>query len=179
MLNPPSTGADDPSADIPDVLIDGVARQLLRLHRLRERTYAQIAAASSGEIEPAAFAILFQLVCNGPMRSGALAEALYSDASTISRQVATLVKRGFLERRADATDGRVSVLAVTEAGREAAAEIRARRNQTLRQIMADWTPDERDSFSGLLLRFVDDYESTRSAVLASLYPTSQPAESNS
>ncbi|NNH69668.1 MarR family transcriptional regulator [Nocardia uniformis] len=167
------------SADIPDTLIDSVARQLIRLHRLRDRTNAQIAAASNGEIEPAAFAILFQLVCHGPMRSGALADALYSDASTISRQVANLVKRGFLERRADATDGRVSVLAVTAAGREAATVIRARRNRSLRRIMADWTPEERESFSGLLLRFVDDYESTRSAALAGLYSISQPAESNS
>ncbi|WP_282780981.1 MULTISPECIES: MarR family transcriptional regulator [unclassified Nocardia] len=176
MSASPAPGVHAPSADIPEALIDDVARQLIRLHRLRDRTNAQIAAASDGEVEPAAFAILFQLICAGPMRSGALAETLYSDASTVSRQVANLVKRGFLERRADPTDGRVSVLSVTDAGHAAAAEIRARRNQSLRLMLADWTSADRETFAALLRRFVDDYETTRSALLTSLYPNSQAAE---
>ncbi|MGV9411918.1 MarR family winged helix-turn-helix transcriptional regulator [Nocardia sp. NPDC003693] len=172
---------------VTDDLADTVAHQIIRLGRLRDRTNAQIAAATNGEVEPAAFAILFQLIHHGPMRSGALAEALFSDASTISRQAANLVKRGFLERRADNTDGRVSVLAVTETGRAVAAEIRTRRNESLQLIMSDWTPGERASFATLLSRFVDDYELSRSAILAALYPKADPtlhpktdsAESNS
>ncbi|MET9485553.1 MarR family transcriptional regulator [Nocardia sp. NPDC006630] len=159
-----------PSCPVTDDLADTVATQIIRLNRLRDRANAQIAAATDGEVEPAAFAILFKLIHNGPMRSGALAEALYSDASTISRQAANLVKRGFIERRADPADGRVSVLAVTAEGREVAAEIRLRRNETLRDIMADWTPGEQDSFVTLLSRFVDGYEHARSLKMAALYP---------
>ncbi|MFI6868766.1 MarR family winged helix-turn-helix transcriptional regulator [Nocardia sp. NPDC050406] len=171
------TAAEISSADAPDALIDGVAQQLTRLGRLRDRTTAHIHALSNGEVEPASFAILFQLICHGPMRSGALAEALYSDASTISRQVATLVKRGLVQRRADPTDGRVSVIAVTEAGRAVADEIRRRRNASLRQVMADWQPGEREIFAALLRRFVDDYEHTRSALLATIFPNSDDANS--
>ena len=49
----------------------------------------------------------------GPMRAGALAECLQSDPSTVSRQVAALVKDGLLERRADPADGRASLLVLT------------------------------------------------------------------
>ncbi|MFI5777755.1 MarR family winged helix-turn-helix transcriptional regulator [Nocardia sp. NPDC051570] len=154
-----------------DAVIDRIAQQLIRLTRLRERTQAQIAANTSGEIEIAAYGIIFRLLCDGPMRSGTLAEALFSDASTISRQVASLVKRGLIERRADPGDGRASVLVVTEAGREVAAEIRKRRNETLDRVMADWTHDERELLGSLLRRFVDDYEAARPAILTP--PTSK------
>ncbi|WP_067817517.1 MarR family winged helix-turn-helix transcriptional regulator [Nocardia inohanensis] len=179
---------DDPATPvcaIPDDVIDAVALQVIRLGRLRDRTNAQIAAATQGEIEPAAFAILFQLIHHGPMRSGALAEALYSDASTISRQVAALVKKGLLERRADPSDGRVSVLAITEMGRTVATEIRARRNDSLRKIFGDWPEDELETFARLFARFVDGYEISRQTMLAelstkaSLFPKIETAESNS
>ncbi|RDI68746.1 MarR family winged helix-turn-helix transcriptional regulator [Nocardia pseudobrasiliensis] len=154
-----------------DAVIDQIAQQLIRLGKIRERTQAQIAAISGGEIEVAAYGIIFRLLCDGPMRSGALADALYSDASTISRQVAHLVKRGLIERRADPADGRASVLVVTDAGREVAAEIRRRRNQTLDRVMANWDHDERALLGRLLHRFVDDYEAARPAILTP--PTSE------
>ncbi|WP_245568762.1 MarR family winged helix-turn-helix transcriptional regulator [Nocardia concava] len=180
---------DDPAitdqTDIDDGQIDAIAFEIARLTKLRDRTNAQIATLTHGEIEPAAFGILFQLIHTGPVRSGALAEALYSDASTISRQVASLVKRGLIERRADPSDGRVSVLDVTEAGRTVAAQIRVRRNDSLRQMLEGWTPGERDIFSDLLRRFVDGYEVTRQRMLADMAAHKDlqsyyaPAENNS
>ncbi|MFF0608203.1 MarR family winged helix-turn-helix transcriptional regulator [Nocardia tengchongensis] len=179
---------DDPATtptDIDDGLVDAIAYQIARLTKLRDRTNAQISALTAGEIEPAAFSILFQLIHGGPKRSGALAEDLYSDASTISRQVAGLVKRGLIERRADPADGRASVLDVTDAGRTVAAQIRARRNDSLRGMLTDWAPAERESFAALLHRFVDGYEETRQRMLADiaahrdLNSYYEPAESNS
>ncbi|MFE5284239.1 MarR family winged helix-turn-helix transcriptional regulator [Nocardia sp. NPDC056611] len=174
-----------PTTDIDDGLVDAIAYEIARLTKLRDRTNAQISALTGGEIEPAAFSILFQLIHGGPKRSGALAEALYSDASTISRQVASLVKRGLIERRADPADGRASVLDVTPAGRTVAAQIRARRNDSLRDMLTDWTPGEREVFSRLLHRFVDGYEGTRQRMLADIAAHKdlksyyEPAESNS
>ncbi|MEV6095877.1 MarR family winged helix-turn-helix transcriptional regulator [Nocardia sp. NPDC051981] len=179
---------DDPAitpTDIDDGLVDAIAYEIARLTKLRDRTNAQVASMTQGEIEPAAFSILFQLIHDGPKRSGALAEALYSDASTISRQVASLVKRGLIERRADPADGRVSVLDVTDTGRTVAAQIRARRNDSLRQMLVGWDPDERETFAALLRRFVDGYEETRQRMLADIAAHKDlqsyyaPAESNS
>ncbi|MGF6883500.1 DNA-binding MarR family transcriptional regulator [Nocardia sp. GAS34] len=148
-----------------DEVIDLIALQLIRLGRIRERTAAQIAAASGGEIEAASYGIIFRLLADGPMRSGALAELLYSDASTISRQAAALVKRGLIERRADPADGRASVLAVTDAGRELAASLRRRRNEALSTVLSHWSDDDREQLAHVMRRFVDDYEQARPAML--------------
>lgn len=153
---------------------DLIGQQLIRLGRIRERTNAQVAAASHGEIDLSAYRIIFHLLADGPMRSGALAEALYSDASTISRQVAGLVKRGLVRREADPNDGRASVLIVTEDGREMATQLRARRNDMIARILTDWNQADREQFATLLHRFVDDYESARPAILTTPDPRPEP-----
>ncbi|MET8878267.1 MarR family winged helix-turn-helix transcriptional regulator [Nocardia sp. NPDC004278] len=146
--------------------VDTIAIQLTRLQRIRDRTAAQLRTRDG--VDPAAFAILFRLLCDGPMRSGALADAVHSDASTISRHVAHLVERQLVERQADRNDGRATVLVVTELGREVAERIRRRRHENLTRVMAAWTPRDRVAFAGLLRQFVDDYELAKPAMLAAI-----------
>ncbi|MGW0040685.1 MarR family winged helix-turn-helix transcriptional regulator [Rhodococcus sp. NPDC003348] len=140
-------------------LADRIGNDLVRLQRVRDRTIAH-AKATDG-IDPAVFACLFRLIHDGPMRSSALAEAMYTDPSTVSRQVTQLVDRGHVERQPDPTDGRASVLAVTDSGRDAAARIRALRNERLGRLLADWPVDDLREFTRLLDRFVEDYERLR------------------
>ncbi|WP_054816744.1 MarR family winged helix-turn-helix transcriptional regulator [Nocardia arizonensis] len=147
-----------------DPAIDTIAVQLTRLQRIRERTAAQIRTKDG--VDPAAFAVLFRLLLEGPMRSGALAEAVHSDASTVSRQVAMLVDRDLVRRTADPADGRATVLAVTDSGRELAERIRRRRHENLARVMAEWTPRDRATFAGLLRRFVDDFDHARTDMVA-------------
>ncbi|MEU8897659.1 MarR family transcriptional regulator [Nocardia sp. NPDC048505] len=149
--------------DADEHVVDAIALQLTRLQRLRERAAVQI--RTTGGVDPAAFAILFRLLCDGPMRSGALAEVLYSDASTISRQVAHLVERRLVRRTADPADGRASVLEVTDHGREVAEEIRQRRRANLTRVMAEWTPENRQLFAELLRQFVDDFDRVRPSMV--------------
>ena len=155
--NDDTAAVDDP--------IDTIGNQLIRLGRIRERTSAQIAAASGEEFEISAYGIIFRLLADGPMRSGTLAEVMLSDASTISRQVAGLVKRGLIERRADPDDGRASMLVVTDSGHALAEQLRRRRSEILAHIVADWEPADRDQLATLLRRFVDDYEAARPTLL--------------
>ena len=70
-------------------------------------------AAAAHDVEWSAHVLLRCLAHEGPMRAGALAEMLQSDPSTVSRQVAALVKDGLLERQADPADGRASLLVLT------------------------------------------------------------------
>ncbi|WP_327111837.1 MarR family transcriptional regulator [Nocardia sp. NBC_01730] len=151
-----------------DRSIDTIAAQLTRLQRIRDRTATQIGALTKDGLDPAAFAALFRLLCDGPMRSGALAAALYSDASTISRQVAQLVERQLVARLADPADGRATVLAVTERGRAVAEQIRRRRNENLTKVMGSWTPESRTVFADLLRQFVDDFERAKPSMLADI-----------
>ncbi|MEU7766304.1 MarR family transcriptional regulator [Nocardia sp. NPDC049190] len=153
---------------VDDQSIDTIAAQLIRLGRIRDRTAAQLSGLTKGGLDPAAFETLFRLLCDGPMRSGALAEALYSDASTISRQVAQLVERRLVERLADPADGRATVLAVTDHGRAVAEQIRRRRTESLATVLAAWTPESTAAFADLLRQFVDDFELARPGMVAAM-----------
>ncbi|WP_405179274.1 MarR family transcriptional regulator [Nocardia sp. NBC_01377] len=152
--------------DVDDEAIDTIAVQLTRLQRVRERTAAQIRTEDG--VDPAVFVVLFRLLQDGPMRSGALAAAVYSDASTVSRQVAHLVDRGLVLRMADPTDGRASVLVVTERGRSVCERIRRRRHENLTRVTESWIPADRATFAELLRRFVDDFDRARPGMVAAL-----------
>lgn len=139
-----------------------LAAQLFRLVRLVERTKAQAAAANPSEhLERATFGLLAQLVDCGPRRTTALAEAVYTDASTVSRQVNQLVRLGLVERQADPGDGRATLLAATERGRACLVRAREQRNQRVAALVADWSPADREQLTALLDRFNTAFEHHR------------------
>jgi len=109
-------------------------------------------------IEWASFALLAHLVTGGPRRSSALAELVFTDPSTVSRQVAQLVKDGYVERRADPDDGRVSVLAATDEGKAFFQTRVQGRNAAIAHVIADWPAEERQKFAELFARFTANYE---------------------
>lgn len=137
---------------------DELSAQLIRLVKLIERAHAQYQAEHPDAVERAAFHLLAHLVKDGPRRAGALAEAVCSDPSTISRQVAQLVRLGFVERAADPDDGRASLLVATPEGRRVFEENRRLRTEKIATVTAGWTSEERRTLSRLLGRFVGDFE---------------------
>jgi DNA-binding MarR family transcriptional regulator len=141
---------------------DQLAAQLFRLVRLVERDKAQAAAGPGEHLERPLFGLLVQLVDDGPKRTTALAEAVYCDVSTVSRQVNQLVQLGLIERRADPADGRASLLAATEKGRTCLANARCQRNQRVADLVADWPAEDRDQLAVLLDRFNTAIETHRS-----------------
>jgi DNA-binding MarR family transcriptional regulator len=146
----PSQVSDDDLA-----VADDVAAAIIRLNRMHACMAAQLGKAG---MDKTSFVLLFTLASAGPLRSSALAEAVFVDPSTISRQVAQLVKDGLVERRADPEDGRASVLAASEKGRALLAHHRERRNRSIAQMMTDWPAEDRALFAGLFQRFARDYE---------------------
>lgn len=142
--------------------------QLSRLQRLRETTAAQLGGRGVDGLELAAYRCVFALMACGPMRSGALAEVVLSDPSTVSRHVAQLVALGHLERRPDPRDGRATVIGVTDAGRAAATAMRDRRNERLATVIENWDPADRQDLVRLLTRLLDDYDLRREDLLAQL-----------
>ncbi|MGQ0573215.1 MAG: MarR family winged helix-turn-helix transcriptional regulator [Pseudonocardia sp.] len=137
---------------------DAVSGQLIRLVRLLDRAHAQYQAECPDAVERATYHLLVHLVSDGPHRASALAEAVHSDPSTVSRQVAHLVKLGFVERAADPADGRATLLVATPEGRRVFAENRRLRIERVAQMLAGWTPAEREIFADLLARFATDFE---------------------
>lgn len=138
--------------------LDRIGGELYRLLRQMERVQARQAARQGDGLERATYLLLVHLVKGGPRRLGALAEAVHSDASTVSRQAATLVKLGLVERRADQSDGRASLLAATEAGERVFQDKRRRRNEMFAEMLAAWPDEDRRRLGELLARFNEDYE---------------------
>jgi DNA-binding MarR family transcriptional regulator len=94
----------------------------------------------------------------GPMRVTDLAEVKQADPSTISRQVAQLVKAGLARREADPVDGRASRLAVTEAGVTACQRLHEARHAMLSKALGDWPPERILAFADLFAEFNSSVE---------------------
>jgi DNA-binding MarR family transcriptional regulator len=143
---------------------DAVGSHLIRLIRLIERRQAQYQAEHVDAVERATYHLLVHLVKDGPRRAVALAEAVHSDPSTISRQIGHLVKLGYVERTADPEDGRATLLVATAEGRRVFEENRRLRNESIAQMLAHWSPDDRAALGDLLGRFAGDFEDFKKQV---------------
>jgi MarR family 2-MHQ and catechol resistance regulon transcriptional repressor len=83
------------------------------------------------------------LVEHGPMRLGTLAERLFLDKSTTSRVVNTLLRKGYVEQRADATDGRAMLINATRQGHRLCARITSDLVEQQKQLLGDLAPEIR------------------------------------
>jgi MarR family 2-MHQ and catechol resistance regulon transcriptional repressor len=83
------------------------------------------------------------LVERGPMRLSALAERLFLDKSTTSRVVNTLVRKGYVEERPDATDGRAMLINATRQGQRLCARISSDLVDQQKQLLGDLAPEIR------------------------------------
>jgi DNA-binding MarR family transcriptional regulator len=142
-------------------LADDVSGQLIRLVRLMDRRQAQYLAEHPDAVERATYYLLVHLVKGGPQRASALAESVHSDPSTISRQVAHLVRLGFVERMADPEDGRATLLTATDEGRRVLEENRRMRIERFAEMLSDWSVADRRTFAELLARFTTAFENDR------------------
>src|ERR1700712_2718529 len=112
----------------------------MRFVRLGARAKGMLNSGDLGA-EFSALMLLFPLRHMGPMRVTDLAEVKQADPSTVSRQVAQLVKAGLARREADPVDGRASRLAVTEAGLTACQHLHEARHALLSKALSDWPPE--------------------------------------
>lgn len=133
--------------------------QLARFLRLVGRGHSHFPDVYREGVEKVGYVLLWQLVAEGPQRMTALAEAVHSDISTVSRQVTALVRHGWIERRPDPGDGRACLLAVTHTGRQAYESIRHRRDAHMTRVMDGWQYEERGELARLVTRLNDDLES--------------------
>jgi DNA-binding MarR family transcriptional regulator len=139
---------------------DGTTRlgdELLRFVRLGARAKSMLNTGEHGA-EFSALMLLFPLRFLGPMRVTDLADVKQADPSTISRQVAQLVKAGLARREADPVDGRASRLAVTEAGLFACEQLHEARHAQLSKALSDWPADRVAAFADLFEEFNSSVE---------------------
>jgi DNA-binding MarR family transcriptional regulator len=159
---PAAAAPDQPSGDRRET-VAAVAGSYIDLQRTVRRSKARMLAAAGNDVDSASQVLLHTVGADGPMRASALAASVQADLSTISRQVATLVTRGLLERQADQCDGRASLLAVTAAGRAAIAQHEQGRQAFFDDVLVGWSDDELRQFAQQLGRFTAAYDRIHTA----------------
>jgi DNA-binding MarR family transcriptional regulator len=126
--------------------------------RLRSRIRIESGLRSTG-IPISQLAVLVRIIDEGPTTAAALAAGEHVTQQAIAQSLATLTTRGLVQREADPTDGRKSLVTATAAGRELIETIAASREEWLSMaIDAAVSPDERALLReaiGLLQRIAD------------------------
>jgi len=97
------------------------------------------------ELGLTSLSVLSRLYRLGPAGPSALAAAENVQPQSMTRALATLVERGLVAREPHPTDGRQTVISITEAGRAVLDEDRSRRDAWLAEMIAErLTPVERE-----------------------------------
>jgi DNA-binding MarR family transcriptional regulator len=138
---------------------ESVVDQIVRFARLMKRSGARFASQQRDGVEQAAYYLLAVLATEGPQRTTALAEAVHSDTSTVSRQVGALVRHGLVERQADPADGRACLLAATPTGATCFDQQRRARTAQIADVLGHWTSEDLRTVASLLERLNTDFES--------------------
>lgn len=121
--------------------------ELVRVYQFRDRD--QICCHDVSVTQCYALETLTEV---GPMRPGALAERLFLDKSTTSRVVSALVRKGYVEQRADPTDGRATTLRATASGERLCRTITAELIGQQKVLLEDLDPQVRAGVVQVLRR---------------------------
>ena len=84
------------------------------------------------------------------MRMSDLAAEIGLDRSTISRQVAAVVRSGYVQKVGDAADARASQLQLTARGNAARRKLAEAWRQIVTELVEDWSADEQAQLGRLL-----------------------------
>ena len=141
--------------------LEAVRRPLAQLFRLgaSRRVHARQAAAAGVPVTAPGAVLLAALVEHGSRSLGELAREVDMDPGATSRQVKALEADGLVERGSREGDARVQVLRPTAAGRRVRRRMAEVQDRHMADVLDGWSPADRDQFTRLLERFVDDLRS--------------------
>ena len=108
------------------------------------------------ELDRASYLMARTLDTTGPVSINRLASILGLDATTVTRQVATMEATKLVVRRSDPSDGRISLISLSPKGRRTMRAVQLARNERIASLLDDWTENDRRQLGRLLARFNDD-----------------------
>lgn len=117
-------------------------REIGLLLRRSRAISARLARELHPDLDGAAYGLLALLQDAGPLRASALVTRLGLDKSTVSRQVASLVDLGLVDREPDPVDGRAQVLTASAEGSARLSRIREVRRARWERDMANWPQED-------------------------------------
>jgi len=116
----------------------------------------QILAKTGESIDQQSHATLRHLLAWGPMRPSALSEVLATGASHVSKIVRRLEADGWVERTTDPSDGRATLIALTESGEAAARGVYELGDRMITEVLDGWSEADIEQYTALTSRFVKD-----------------------
>lgn len=143
----PAHSTDEKTLDRDAAALQAAVADLVRVYQFRDRD-----RICCHDISVTQCYALEMLGDHGPMRLSALAARLFLDKSTTSRVVGTLVKKGYVEQRADAQDGRAITLSATRQGRALCTRITTDLVEQQKQLLRELDPDVRRGVVRVLRR---------------------------
>ncbi len=132
------------------VALQAAVADLVRVYQFRDRD-----RICCHDISVTQCYALETLIDRGPMRLSALAERLFLDKSTTSRVVSTLVRKGYVEQRADAQDARATTLRATRRGRSLCARITDDLVAQQKAVLQDLDPGVRSGVIQVIRRLAE------------------------
>ncbi|WP_405062353.1 MarR family transcriptional regulator [Kribbella sp. NBC_01505] len=123
----------------------------------RGRIAQQAIDATGLALDRPAISILTTLATAGtPLRVGELADRMQVVGPHATRQVQALEQRGLVQRVADPTDKRASLIELTPTGTEAAQTYLGTILGWFREAIAEWPTQDRTDLGRLLGKLADD-----------------------
>ena len=133
-----------------EIFPEAIAESFLRVARkLRRETSLRTAPLGLNLHQSRALRVIGDA---GPLRPSEVAERLGIVARSATDAVAGLVSSGFVERRTDPADGRAQLLALSESGRTALAEVDRIRAEVGRDFFGRLPERDRAALAALLDR---------------------------
>ena len=137
----------------PSGTAESVVRHLGRLVGwARLRSFDLIQARAGVDVDRSGIIILATLHRLGPLRLSDLAADIGLDRSTISRQVAAVVRIGYVQKMEDQADARASLLTLTPRGQAARKKLAEAWGEIVVELLTDWSPDDQAALGQLLGR---------------------------
>ena len=120
----------------------------------RLRSFELILSRAGVDVDRSGIVILTTLHRIGPMRMSDLAVDIGLDRSTISRQVAAVVRSGHVQKMNDSADARASLLTLTASGQAARKKLADAWHDIVLELVAEWTTEEQTQLGRLLGKLV-------------------------
>ncbi|WP_308654247.1 MarR family transcriptional regulator [uncultured Anaerococcus sp.] len=124
---------------------------LIGLHKnVKELDRRTLDIARSYGLSLSQFMVLEALYSKGNLSIGEVREAILSSVGTISLVVKNLEKMGYVKRKTDENDKRVSILSLTDEGRDVIGKVIPENETMIYDYMKDLSEEETKTLLGLL-----------------------------
>ena len=136
-----------------------VDQALARIARMATgREGARLRSERSGVfLSQPAVTILAALRSAGDVRSSEVGKLTGLEAPLVSREVGELAASGHVRRKADPSDGRAGIVALTPKGRRASEAYRSAADEIIAEVLSSWSAADLHDLATHLERVVRDF----------------------